>query len=261
MDGSEGLGVRSYPGRPPPLVALHGFTQTGAMFGELAELLGSEVLAPDLPGHGRSSGIAGSFANAVIGVGKILAAFDEPMPLLGYSQGGRVALAVALERPELVSHLVVLSTTPGVEDGPERAERRRVDETWAADLKADGLEAFLERWLSNPMFKGLERRGEAWRAADRAARLENTAEGLAGALVGMGQGTQPYFGGRLQELRVPVLVIAGQLDQKSISLATSMHHSLLRGSFRVVPDAGHAVIGEQPRAVADLVADFLAGSV
>jgi 2-succinyl-6-hydroxy-2,4-cyclohexadiene-1-carboxylate synthase len=176
---------------------------------------------------------------------------------VGYSQGGRVALAVAIERPELISHLILVSTAPGIGGEHERAERRRADRAQAAALVADGLEAFLEEWLSHPMVVGLERRGAAWRAADRAGRLANTADGLAAALVGMGQGAQAYFGERLQELQVPVLVIAGQLDEKYVSLAKAMGHSLPHPSVRIVPGAGHSVIGEQPQAVADLITAFL----
>lgn len=242
------------------MVALHGFTQTGAMFGELARLLGRELLAPDLPGHGRSAEVAASFASAVAGVGEVLAALPEPVPLVGYSQGGRVALAVALGRPELISHLVVVSATPGIADEAERTERRRLDEVRAVELRSAGISSFLDRWLSGPMFTGLDRRDATWRETDRAARLENTADGLAAAAVGMGQGAQPYLGDRLPELRVPTLVIAGQSDQKYTSIAAAMQQALPHSSLQIVPTAGHAVVGEQPRAVADLVAEFLAGS-
>jgi len=260
MKRSAGLWVRRFRGKPPSLVALHGFTQTGAMFGELAQLLGNEVLGPDLPGHGGSSELPTSFPSAVTGVGEVLAARGGPAPLLGYSQGGRVALAVALERPELVSHLVLVSAGVGIESEVQRGERCRLDEALAVELTTGGLGAFVDRWLAQAMFEGLERRGEHWRAADRAARLENTADGLADALVGMGQGAQPYYGDRLGDLQIPVLVIAGGRDGKYASIATAMTRSLPRGELRIIAEAGHAVIGEQPRVVADLVAGFLTGS-
>jgi 2-succinyl-6-hydroxy-2,4-cyclohexadiene-1-carboxylate synthase len=259
MKESGGLWVRRYPGEPPPLVALHGFTQTGAMYAELAGMLGRETLALDLPGHGRSVGFPISFGSAVAGVVEVLVSLREPAPLVGYSQGGRVALAAALERPELVSHLVLISTTPGIEDEGEQAKRRRADEARAAELRKEGLAVFVDRWLSSSMFRGLDRRGAAWQTADRAVRLENTADGLAEALVGMGQGAQPYLGERLGDLRMPALVIAGERDEKYLSIASEMSRSLARGMLRLVPESGHAVIGEQPRIVTDLVAGLLAG--
>jgi len=257
MHESAGLWVRRFPGQPPPLVALHGFTQTGDMYAELAGLLGREIIAPDLPGHGRSAGVPTTFPSAVSGVADVLAPDGRPVPLMGYSQGGRVALAVAVERPELVSHLVLVSTHPGIEDDIERAARRRADEMLAAELRDGEIALFVDQWLARPMFEGLDRRGDTWRYDDRAARLENTAEGLADALVGMGQGAQPYFGLRLSELRMPVLLIAGGQDQNYAALAHFVSRSLARGRLSVIPDAGHAVIGEQPRVVADLIDTFL----
>ena len=91
-------------GSGPPLVLLHGFTQTGRLWGPFGELLAEShtLVAVDLPGHGDSGSVradlpttAGLVAEAVrtpIG--------DEPCALLGYSLGARVALHVALgDRP------------------------------------------------------------------------------------------------------------------------------------------------------------------
>jgi 2-succinyl-6-hydroxy-2,4-cyclohexadiene-1-carboxylate synthase len=168
-----------------------------------------------------------------------------------------VALAVALERPELVSHLVLVSTALGIEDEVERGERLRADEVLAAELEREGLAAFVDRWLNRPMFAGLSRRGAAWQAADAARRLENTPGGLAAALVGMGQGAQPYLGGRLRELGMPVLIVVGEQDEKYLPITDAMIRSLEHGGLRIVRDAGHAVIGEQPQEVAELTTRFL----
>ena len=260
MTESEGLWVRRFAGESPPLVALHGFTQTGAMYAELAGLLGREVLAPDLPGHGRSTEVPVSFASAVNGVAEVLASLAGPLPLVGYSQGGRMALGVALERPELVSNLVLVSASAGIESEVEREERNRADATLAEELREEGLPSFLDGWLGQSMFQGLQRRDADWRAADLAARFENTADGLAAALVGMGQGSQPYFGGRLGELTMPVLLLAGRLDEKHVSIATAMSSALPHGTLHIIPDAGHPLIAEQPRVVANLMRGFLTGS-
>ena len=254
----EGLWVRRFPGASPSLVALHGFTQTGEMYGELAELLGGDLLAPDLPGHGRSALYPVSFASAVGGVAGVLAALGGGVPLVGYSQGGRVALAVAIEQPELVSRLILVSASAGIEDQVEREERRRADEARAAELLAEGVLVFLDRWLDQATFQGLERRGTTWRAADLARRLENTAAGLAAALVGMGQGAQPYFGDRLADLQMPVLVIAGGLDKKYASIAAGLCRALPYGTLGIIAGAGHAVIAEEAGAVAALIGGFLA---
>ena len=241
------------------MVALQGVTLTGAMFAELGGVLRGVVVAAELPGHGRSAEHPAAFGAAVEGVIAVLASAQSPVPLLGYSQGGRVALAVALERPELVSHLVLVSTSPGIQDEIERGERLRADENLAAELEREDLASFLDRWLNSPMFAGLAGRGAAWQEVDVDRRLENTTAGLAAALLGMGQGAQPYLGDRLQELLMPLLKIAGERDEKYASIANAMIASLPNGKLFIVRDAGHAVIGEQPHVVAGSTARFLAG--
>jgi 2-succinyl-6-hydroxy-2,4-cyclohexadiene-1-carboxylate synthase len=227
------------------------------MYAELADLLGNEVLAPDLPGHGRSADYPATFRSAVMGVREVLVAMGPPAPLIGYSQGGRVAVGVALDRPDLVSRLVLVSAAPGIEDDLARTERQHAEEDLAGDLREESLAEFVDRWLSRPMFHRLDQRGAAWQATDRAARLENTAAGLAAALVGMGQGAQPYLGDRLAELAMPVLVIAGELDPKYVTLARAMCRTLPNAVLTILPATGHAVIGEQPGAVAELIETFL----
>ncbi len=77
------LAVRRF-GSGPPVVALHGFTLTGAQFAPTAERLQRAVIAPDLPGHGASP--PSSLAETVDDVAGIIASVGEPAPLLGYSQ-------------------------------------------------------------------------------------------------------------------------------------------------------------------------------
>jgi 2-succinyl-6-hydroxy-2,4-cyclohexadiene-1-carboxylate synthase len=258
MKESAALGVRRSGGGESQLVALHGFTQTGAMYEEMAALLDTEVVAQDLPGHGLSSGVPASFDGAVAGVAEVMAGLDRPLPLLGYSQGGRVALGVALEHPDLVSQLILISTSPGIEADEARTARRQSDDALATRLAAIGLPGFLDEWLAKPMFQGLRKRGRVWETHDRTLRLENHAAGLAAALRGMGQGAQPYLGERLAEIALPVLVMAGALDQLYVTLSERMRDSLPIAELEVIPAAGHAVIGEEPEIVADLVRRFVA---
>jgi 2-succinyl-6-hydroxy-2,4-cyclohexadiene-1-carboxylate synthase len=239
------------------LVALHGFSQTGAAYEETAGLLGVEVVAPDLPGHGRSTAVPASFDSATSGTVEILRELGRPVPLLGYSQGGRVALGVALEHPDLVSRLILVSTSPGIASAGQRSKRRQEDESRATRLESIGIEKFLDEWLEMPMFGGLSKRGRDWQKRDRAVRLQNGTRGLAAALRGMGQGVQPYFGDRLGEIRIPALLIVGALDHRYVALAEAMRRGLRDVDLAIVPNTGHPVVGEEPGVVADLVGRFV----
>ena len=199
-------------GAGEPWVMLHGFTQSGACFDELCELMAVRGIAPDLPGHGPRPVERTTLAEAVTEVACLLRSMEHPVPLLGYSQGGRVALHVALAYPELVRRLVIISASPGLSEPAERSARAVLDEERAQRLLSEGLEVFLERWAALPMFEGLKSRDEAWRIQDRARRRTHTAEGLAAALRGLGLGQQDDLLPRLSELPMPTLFVAGADD-------------------------------------------------
>ncbi len=239
------------------LVALHGFTQHGGSFRELAGLLEHTVLAPDLPGHGRTESTPVTIESALQGLVAAMEAIGRPRPVLGYSQGGRLALLLALHRPDLIERLILVSASPGISGSAARTSRRELDERLAGHIEEVGIEAFIDEWLALPMFAGLLHRPAEWIARDRAMRLENTAQGLADALRGMGQGVQPYVGDRLGEVQMPVLLIAGGRDDKYRDLAYRMGSALSEATVWVDPSAGHAVIGEQPDSVAGTIRSWL----
>jgi len=248
--------VRRFPGVEPAIVALHGFTQHGGMFEELAAKLPWQVIAPDLPGHGTAVGMPPTFDSAVASVASAVG----HRPLLGYSQGGRIALGVAIEHPHAVSHLILASSGPGIADHDRRRDRLESDAALADRIEREGLEPFIDDWLARPLFDGLLRRGSDWCERDRKLRLENSAAGVAAALRGMGQGSQPYYGDRLGELRMPVLVVVGGLDADYVAIGTRIASAVPDGIIITVEGAGHAVIGEAPDRVADEVVRFLVGN-
>ncbi|MCU0281559.1 MAG: alpha/beta fold hydrolase [Acidimicrobiia bacterium] len=237
-------------------LALHGFTQRGSMWAEVAALAGGQWVTPDLPGHGGRP--PRPWEETVASLAGLLRALPAPRCLVGYSMGGRLALAVALDYPGLVDRLAVVSASPGVAD-PEARERRLAEDlALAGRIEDSGVDAFLEQWLSRPLFGGLAARGPQWRQGDRAARLGSTAAGLAGALRLLGQGAQPYLGDRLGELEMPVLLMAGGDDRKYAALAEDMGRRLPRAMVAVAPGAGHALVGERPGDVAALLAGWSA---
>lgn len=184
---------------------------------------------------------------------------DGPIPMLGYSQGARIALLLALDRPELVSQLILVSGSPGIGAGAVRTRRREADDAAAAEIEAVGVENFLDGWLSQSLTSNAAVSPEA-AARDRVVRDENTAPGLAAALRGLGQGALPFVGDRLGDLPMRVLTVAGGRDQKYRALAMEMAAAAPRGSAVILEAAGHNVVLEQPQALADAVATFLGES-
>ena len=101
-------------GEGAPLVVLHGGIGSGEMFATLKPALtGRRVIAVDMQGHGRTADVDRPFdvsamADDVAGVIEQLGV-DGKADVLGYSLGGDVALRLALQHPERVNDLILIS--------------------------------------------------------------------------------------------------------------------------------------------------------
>ena len=110
-----GLHVLEVGQGPERLVFLHGLFGQGKNFGTVAKLLGEDATSVlvDLPNHGRSEWSDSTdyrmMADAVIA---LLEQMDGPVGLIGHSMGGKVAMRVALQRPDLVQRLMVVDISP-----------------------------------------------------------------------------------------------------------------------------------------------------
>jgi len=238
---------------PESVVLLHGFSGTGRAWDGVAARLGREgyrPLAPDLLGHGtaRECDPPITFAGCV---SHVLAVAPERFTLCGYSLGGRVALQVALGAPERVSRLVLVSTSPGIEDEAERAERRRADQQLADELEEEPFEDFIDRWRGQPLFA--DDPPEVGRLA-REDQRRNRPEALAAVLRGVGTGEMEPLWDKLAELTMPVTVIVGERDLKFRELGERMATLLPNADLRVIA-GGHRLALENPAGVAEAVID------
>ena len=229
------------------VLALHGFTLGGAMFRELNQLVDAPIVAPDLPGHGGRDAANTDWDEAVDVVVESARTF-QPATIVGYSMGGRLALAAALRQPALFPRLVLVSATPGIEDDEERSERRQSDEDHAAAIeRAGSAEEFVVSFGKMPFLQAPRSSIDL-----QGIRLANRAEGVAGALRGMGQGSQPYVGDQLGRLDMPVIWVVGSRDEKYTAIAEKAAAACANGSV-VIADSGHNVIAENPAAVAAVI--------
>ncbi|HWQ28999.1 MAG TPA: 2-succinyl-6-hydroxy-2,4-cyclohexadiene-1-carboxylate synthase [Dehalococcoidia bacterium] len=252
-------------GEGRPLLCLHGFTGSASTWAPFAGAWpGWRIVAVDLIGHGASDAPADPARYAMERAVDDLAAVLEATgvrraTVLGYSMGGRVALHFALLAPERVEALILESASPGIDDAAERAARARSDEELAAFIEREGIEAFVDRWESLPLFATQRSLPADTLARQRAQRLANRPEGLANSLRGMGAGAQRPLRSRLGEIRVPALVIAGALDDRYRALAYEMARSMPQATAVIIPGAGHAPHLERPGDFARAVGAFLDG--
>lgn len=238
-------------GTGPRLVFVHGFTQTAEMWAPIAEQFRRrdfEVAVVDLPGHAESTGIRADLRRTA----DLLAGTTGPATYIGYSLGGRVCLHLALMFPHIVERLVLIGATPGIIDDDQRALRRDADEELAQHIIDVGVEAFLDEWVTQPLFHGLELSPD-----DRADRLRNTAAGLASSLRMAGTGTQVPLWERLREFNMPILALAGELDHAYVAIAERMAGSVPDGQFATIRGAGHAAMLQQPLDVVTRIETWL----
>ncbi|HET9074449.1 MAG TPA: alpha/beta fold hydrolase [Solirubrobacteraceae bacterium] len=236
--------------RDAAILLLHGFSTTSRAWSRVRAAgldASARVLAPDLRGHGRAGAVR---PVDLAGVLDDLAALTPgPCVLGGYSQGGRIALHAALD-PRIgprLSRLVLIGASPGLADPAERAARRVSDEALARELEQGSIQAFAHRWAETPVLAGLVPELAAEAHADR---LHNSPAGLAAALRGLGTGALPSLWERLDQLTLPVTLLAGERDTKFTHLAEEMARALPRAEVVIVPGAGHQVHLEAPAVVA-----------
>ena len=172
---------------------------------------------------------------------------------IGYSMGARLALHIALLHPENVRRLILVSGSPGLRSPDDRSARVQSDEKLALEITEIGVDKFVEKWLSAPMFRGL-----ISTPADIQDRLRNTSEGLASSLRLCGTGTQESLWDRLHELNMPVLLVVGSDDNKFRQIGDEMKSTIgANAELTVINNAGHSVHLEQTPNFQSVVSEFL----
>jgi 2-succinyl-6-hydroxy-2,4-cyclohexadiene-1-carboxylate synthase len=248
-----------------PVLLLHGFTQTSRSWRELVGSLPKDFryLIPDLRGHGATRLRPGAEATmAACGEDLLALLQQERAPrthLVGYSMGGRLALHFATHHPDRLLSLTTIGAHAGMAD-ELRPARRSSDEQLAGRIERRGVAEFVKYWGTLPLFKGLDRRGPAFRAALDADRRRNTAAGLAASLRGMGSGVAEPVWHLLPAVLCPCLFIAGAEDHGYAHEARRLAASVPNGRAEIVPRAGHAVQLERVDAVARLLTAHLRGA-
>ncbi len=227
------------PGEAEPLLLLHGgLTDSDlvldAIGGPLAERFA--VVAYDRRGHGRTADTEAPFhyadmADEVVSV--LERVVGGPAHLVGWSDGGVVALHVALRRPDLVRRLVLVGVNFHV-DGMRPLE---LDE------------------------------GSALVARITAAYGEHSPDGpehfetFFGKSVAMVTAEPMMTRADVARVSAPTLVLVGDDDIVDLGHTCALYESLPAGQLAVVPGASHLVLAEKPAEVARLVTEFLAAPV
>lgn len=221
------------------LVLVHGWAMHGDVFEPLFKALGERCTlhAVDLPGHGRSRDSTLPLEPSACA--RAIAEATPPAIWLGWSMGGLVALTGALQQPDAVHGLAMLSSSPRFVRAPDWPYGMQADVfgQFAHDLKHD-FRGTLDRFLA------LEAMGsEHAREEIRRLRTVVFAHGEPDPRV-LGQGLalldQGDLRARLPQLTRPSAWIAGHRDRLVPAAAMAWAAEQCAGRYTCIPRAGHA---------------------
>lgn len=247
------------------IVFLHGFTGSTRTWQETAKFLPEyRLVLVDLLGHGETNSPEQasrySMEQQLSDLEKLFIQLElTDFALVGYSMGGRTALAYAAAYPQRIKALILESASPGLQTESERLERRQRDEKLAASILAGGIVSFVDKWQEIPLFDSQKNLPEALQHAGREERLAQQPLGLANSLIGMGTGAQASLWERLKHVALPVLLVTGSLDPKFTALAEKMLRALPNAEHGII-EAGHAIHVEKPAEFATMIEEYLSSN-
>lgn len=231
----------------PPLVLIHGAGGSHLHWAPTTRRLsGHSVYAIDLPGHGRSPGGGMvTIEGYVEALESWLRQRDLRHPVLvGHSMGGAIALCAALKLAEGLGGLVLVGTSDHLPVNPTLLGMLEKDETYpgAVDL--------IVRWSFSPT-------AEARLMELSRKRMLETPRAV---VHGDFRACERYdVQGELERIRLPTLVICGADDKMTPERnVRRLAQGLPDSRFELIPGAGHMVMLERPRALDEVIQDFLA---
>lgn len=209
---------------------------------------GRNVLAVDLPGHGRSEGPPlGSIAAMAAWLLKFTKELScETFSIVGHSMGSLVALECAAREPSRVERIALLGTAYPMKVGAEFLDAARRDHPDAFDMSTIWGHAAQAPLGGNPS-PGM------WMHGDALARLRRLAPGV---LYSDLKACNDY---ELQgEVRCPVLMVVGGRDVMTPPRnALALSKAFSSCEVRQVPASGHTMMAEAPDATLDALISFL----
>ncbi|WP_263078427.1 2-succinyl-6-hydroxy-2,4-cyclohexadiene-1-carboxylate synthase [Endozoicomonas sp. Mp262] len=246
----------------PAMLLLHGFLGATTDWTDLAKALAETfyLVAIDLPGHGKSQKVlldGDPVQRTCLMIDDVIAGLGlSRFSVLGYSLGGRIALAYALSRPECITRLIIESAHPGLSCEGDRHRRWQSDHAWIQRFMCQPLEQVLDDWYQQPVFHDIPAARRKILVDQR--KRQNSAI-LAKMLEAFSLAKQPDYSGRLATAGFPVHYLAGARDQKFKGVGEQLGRTGCLTRLHTINDCGHNIHREQPLAMAAVIRDLLDG--
>lgn len=254
-------GGKAFDPAKPSAVFIHGAQNDHSVWALQSRYFahhGFNVLAVDLPGHGRSKGAALASVEAM--AAWVLALMDAAgigqAMLIGHSMGSLIALEASHLAPQRVSRLAMLGTTYPMKVSDALLETSRNDEQAAIDMVNIFSHSSMAQKPSCPG-PGFSVMGGARRLMQRMSQINPEQLFYTDFFA-----CNAYANGQAaaEAVRCPVLFIFGSKDMMTPARSTNtLTGAIAHGKVAMV-DAGHALMQEQPDAVLDALIGFAKGS-
>ena len=219
-----------------PLVVLHGGAVDSRFFDQNKKQLAARfhVLTPDLRGHGRTPDVEGPFTYEALAqdtIEFIETVVGGPAHLAGHSIGAGVALHVALRRPDLVLHLVLISAAF------HHRGQIAVDE-----IEVDDVVTAFGASYGEVSPDGADHYAVVVRKEIDMDRREPTLDEF-----------------DLQGVSARTLVMASDDDVITLEHTLALYRGITNAELAVVPGTSHFLTQEKPDLVSSIVVDFIGG--
>ena len=246
-----------------PLVLIAGLSYSHWQWHKMMPGLAEQfcVILFDNRGIGQTDKPDGPYSASMLAADTagLLEALDvERATVMGHSMGGFVAQELALERPDLVSELILAATHFG---GPDHVPITEEAMAVFADISGDPVERF-RRGLAVSTAPGFAEENPGIIEEWMAYRVQNPIEqGPYQAQLAVGMGLvseEAAYAHRLHRVQAPTLILFGEHD-KVVPPANAqlLADKIPDSAVNILPDAGHFFPLETPDAAVQAIVDFL----
>lgn len=235
-------------GKGDPLLFVHGFTLDHRMWTPQVESFSSRytVYTYDMRGFGQSSSPVGRYSHHDDLRALIEFLHIKKVHLVGLSLGGEIAIDFCLQSPSFVRSLTLVDSSLG-------GYKSTVD--WNLHAKEHGIEQGKKNWLNHDVFASTHKKDQVFNT------LQKIVDEYSGwHLINSDPRDKvlPHAKERLNEIKVPSLIIVGEHDLSYFHDISKVLHSRIHGSvMKIIKDAGHMVNLEHPDSFNEVLSTFL----
>jgi len=248
-------------GEGKPLICLHGFSENLSTW-KLLKIKGYKLILIDLIGHGNTDKpYSSEYYNLKLMVKHLNKLIQElginKYSMLGYSMGGRIALAYALSYQNEISQLILESSSYGECDDINRLKRGSVDSKLAKSISEKGIEWFNDFWSNLSIFESQKNLPKDIKDDISKRRLSNEIHALSNTLLCTGQGSFPCLKNEIVNLTMPILYISGEYDEKYKEMGNEFQKLNINVKHKTICGVGHNTHIENPDKFNKMLSEFL----